>query len=167
MAGNDARWYSVAFTNKTLTSAVQEFFYLKPAADKPIVIGGAIITSVGAQADTGDAKEDEWRIELIYLPATVTASSGGAAGTINPLKINDAAAGFTARVNDTSVATTSGTAATLHADGMNNRIGFVYTPLPELRVTVANAAAIVLRLNSAPVLATNVVNGTIYVGELV
>lgn len=162
-----ARWYTVEFHNHTLTSAAQEFFYLAPAANKPIVIGWANVTSVGLQADTGDSKEDEWRVELIYLPATVTASSGGATFTPNPLSPGDAAAGFTARVNDTTVATSSGTAYNIHSDGMNNRIGFTYMPPPELYPRVANANAVVLRLANAPTAATNVVNGTIYVGELI
>jgi hypothetical protein len=167
-----ARWYTVEFHNHTLTQAAQEFFYLAPAANKPITIGWANITSVGLQADTGDAKEDEWRIELIYLPATVTASAGGAAFTPTSLNLgstasNDTAAAFTARVNDTTVATTSGTAINLHSDGMTNRIGFTYMPPPELRYVIGNAAAVVLRLANAPSAATNVVNGTIYVGELI
>jgi len=159
------RCYTVTFSAVSV-SAQQEFFYIKPAADKPVQIEWAKITNVDLAAEAGDAHEDFWRIELIYLPATVTVGSGGTAPTPGPLEVNDTAAGFTARVNDTTKATTSGTAVTIDADGMNNRIGYVYLPTPENRPVVANAAAIVLRLNSTPT-GTNLLNGTMYVRELV
>ena len=159
------RCYTVEF-HAVSVSAQQEFFYIKPAADKPCQIEWAKIRNVDSTTEAGDAHEDFWRVELIYLPPTVTASSGGNSFTPNPIEVNDAAAGFTARINDTTKASSNGTAYNLDSDGMNNRIGYDYLPTPENRPVVANAAAVVLRLNTTPA-ATNLLNGTMYVRELV
>lgn len=143
------RAYSVFFTAVSVT-AQQDLFYIKPAADKICVIESIYIAASGGTADAGDAQEELLDVELIYLPATVTASAGGAAVTPHPLIANDAAAGFTARVNDTTKATTTGTSVVSHPDGFNNRIPYVYAPPAEHREIVANAAAMVFRLNTTP-----------------
>jgi len=143
------RCYTVAFTAVSVT-VQQDFFYIKPAADKICIIEAVYIAASGGTADAGDAQEELYDVELIYLPTTVTVGSGGNSYTPAPIIINDAAAGFTARINDTTKATTSGTAIVRHPDGMNNRIPYVYAPPAEHRDFVANAAAIVFRLNTTP-----------------
>lgn len=158
------RAYVVEFHAVTV-SAQQDLFYIKPAADKPCVIEMVKIAVVGGTADAGDAQEELLRVELIRVPATVTVGSGGSAMTPNPLATNDAAAGFTARVNDTTVATTSGTNLNLDSDGINSRQPYIYLPLPEHRPMVANAQAIVCRLVTTPNDALSV-NGTMIVREL-
>jgi hypothetical protein len=131
-------------------SAQQDLFYIKPAADKICIIESIYLGVSGVQANSGDAKEELLEVVLLYLPATVTVGSGGSSVTPSPQIINDAAAGFTARINDTSKATSSGTIVSRHPDGWNTRIPYVYMPPPEHRDIVANAAAIVFRLNSTP-----------------
>ena len=161
------RAYAVEFHNTTLTNAGgdQDLFYIKPAADKICAIEAVYLSNVGVAADAGDAQEELHRIEMIRLPATVTVGSGGGSMTPNPLSTNDAAAGFTARINDTTVATTSGTALTLHSDGWNVRVPYVWMPPPEHRLLVGNAQAIVVRLGST--LTDDIVcNGTCIVREL-
>lgn len=163
------RIYTVQFTNVAVT-AVQDLFYLKPAADKPIALWGFEIDNVGGTADAGDAQEELLRVEIIHLPATVTVGSGGTAPTPSVILPNDAAAGFTARVNDTTVATTSGTAVTRVATGINVRIPgpdwqAPSVPVPQ-PVICANAAALVVRLNTAPNDSINL-SGTAWVSELV
>jgi hypothetical protein len=157
------RAYSVNFVNVAAT-AQQDFFYIKPAADKPCVIEAVYIGATGGTADAGDAQEELWDVELIRIPATVTVGSGGTAMTPNPLNTSDTAAGFTARVNDTTKATTSGTALVIHADGMNQRIPYIFTPPPEHRLIVANTQAAVFRLNTTPADSITL-NGTMYVRE--
>lgn len=159
------RLYTVEFHNIAIT-AVQDLFYIKPAADKPVALEACYISNVGGTADAGDAQEELLRVEVIRLPATVTVGSGGSAFTPSPVEPNDTAAGFTARTNDTTVATTSGTAATLHPDGWNVRIPWTWLPPPEHRLLAANAGAIVVRLNLAPndSIATS---GVLYVRELI
>lgn len=159
------RLYVVQFTGVSV-AAQQDLFYVKPAADKICVIEGVFVSNVGGAADAGDAQEELYSVELIYLPATVTAGTGGTAFTPVPKLVNDTAAGFTARVNDaTTVATTSGTAVKRHSDGWNVRVPYVYLPLPEHRDIVANAAAIVFRLGSTPADAVTC-NGTMLVREM-
>lgn len=161
------RSYAVEFHAVALTSAGgdQDLFYVKPAADKVCVIEAVYLSNVGIAADVGDAQEELHRIEIMRLPATVTVGSAGASMTPNPLNTNDTAAGFTARTNDTTVATTSGTALWLHSDGWNTRIPFVWMPPPEHRPIVASAQAIVVRLAST--LVDDITcNGTCIVREL-
>jgi hypothetical protein len=146
-------------------AAQQDFFYLKPAADKPIFLEEFKLANVGGTADAGDAQEEQLGVEIVYLPATVTVGSGGTAFTPVPVAINDAAAGFTARINDTTKATTSGTASWRDSDGWNPRSPFIYTPIPEHRRVVTNAAAIVVRLNTTPADAFTA-NGTAVVREI-
>jgi hypothetical protein len=158
------RAYSVFFAAVSVT-AQQDFFYIKPAADKICIIEAVYLGASGGTADAGDAQEELYDVELIYLPATVTAGSGGTAPTPHPLIVNDAAAGFTARVNDTTKATTSGTSVASHPDGWNNRIPYAFVPPAEHRDIVANAAAIVFRLNTTPADAI-LISGKMNVREL-
>lgn len=143
------RLYSVNFVAVSV-AAQQDLFYIKPAADKVCIIEEIKLANVGIAADAGDAQEELLSVELIYVPATVTVGSGGSAPTPQPHIINDSAAGFTARVNDTTKATTSGTLGQRDADGWNVRIPYLYLPAPEHCPIVANAAAMVFRLNSTP-----------------
>lgn len=158
------RAYTVEFHNVSV-AAQQDFFYIKPAADKPVIIEAVYLSNVGGAADAGDAQEELYDVEFIRLPATVTVGSGGTAATPTPQAANDSAAGFTARVNDTTKATTSGTAANHHSDGMNVRVPYVYLPPPEHRIIMANAAAVVFRLNTTPADAVTM-NGSMVVREI-
>jgi hypothetical protein len=162
------RTYTLQFQNVAV-SAQQDLFYIKPAADKITVLEAVYLMNTGGTADAGDAQEEMFRIEFIRLPATVTVGSGGTAsgtgGTIQPLSVNDAAAGFTGRVNDTAVATTSGTAANIHSDGMNVRVPYVWLPPPEHRILVANAQALVVRLVTTPADAVTM-DGTALIREI-
>lgn len=158
------RLYVVEFHNVAVT-VQQDFFYIKPAADKPVFIEMVKIAAAGGSADAGDAQEELYDIECIYLPATVTAGSGGTSATPAPKMVNDTAASFTGRVNDTTKATTSGTAANRDSDGMNSRIPYIWLPAPEHRDIIASAAAFVCRLNTTPA-DSILLNGTCLVREI-
>lgn len=158
------RAYAVEFHAVAIT-AQQDLFYVKPTTDKICVIEAVYLSNVGGAADAGDAQEELYRVEMIRLPATVTVGSGGNSMTPNPLSTNDTAAGFTGRINDTTVATTSGTALNVHSDGWNVRIPYAYMPPPEHRVLVANAQAIVFRLVTTPADSVTC-SGTMIVREL-
>ena len=161
------RLYSFTFTAVNV-AAQQDLFYIKPAADKVCMLEAVYIANVGIAADAGDAQEEILDLEIIRVPATVTVGSGGAAsatGTLNSLAGNDTAAGFTARSNDTTKATTSGTLRILHSDGWNVRIPYVWMPAPEHRIMCANAEAVVVRLNSTPTDGVST-SGTVLVREI-
>lgn len=158
------RLYVVEFHAVAIT-AQQDCFYIKPAADKPVIVEMVKLNVVGGTADAGDAQEELLSIEVIKVPATVTVGSGGSSFTPTPVQTNDAAAGFTARTNDTTKATTSGTLLDMDSGGMNSRADYLYYPVPEHRVMVANAQAIVARLNTTPADSISV-NGTCLVREM-
>lgn len=159
------RLYSVVFTAVTV-SAQQDLVYIKPAADKICIVEAIYLAASGGTADAGDAQEELLRIEVIRVPSTVTVGSGGSAVTPAPVIPNDAAAGFTARTNDTTVATTSGSLQSKYLTGLNIRIPTPFVVPPEWRMVIANAEAIVVRLNLAPNDSVNV-SGTCWVEELV
>jgi hypothetical protein len=158
------RLYVVEFHNVTI-SAQQDLFYVKPAADKICVVEAVYLGVTGGASDAGDAQEELLDVEMIYLPATVTVGSGGSSFTPTPKSVNDAAAGFTGRINDTTKASSSGTALNRHSDGWNSRVPYEYLPPPEHRDLVANAAAMVFRLNTTPADAL-AANGTMLVREM-
>jgi hypothetical protein len=143
------RLYVVEFHNVNVV-AQQDMFYIKPAADKMCFIEEIKISNVGIGTDAGDAQEELLDVEVIHLGTTVTVGSGGTAFTPIPMAINDAVAGFTSRINDTTKATSSGTTNNRDADGWNVRIPFLYLPAPEHRYIVANPSALTFRLNSTP-----------------
>lgn len=158
------RAYVVSFQAVAMT-AQQDLFYIKPAADKPVFIEQAKVAVIGGTADAADAQEELLSIEQIYVPATVTAGSGGNSATPQPLAINDTAASFTARINDTTPATTSGSLTRRDSDGWNNRIPYLWLPAPEHRPIIASAAAWCLRLTTTPADSITV-NGSLIVREI-
>lgn len=114
-----SRIYTVVL-NGTITNAGGDvdLIELTPADDKPIKLRGFLLSQV---SEVGDTAEEGLRISVMRLPATVTSGSGGSAPTPAPLDSADSAAGFTAEVNNTTVATTSGTAITIEEIGWNER----------------------------------------------
>lgn len=102
----NGRKYIIGFENVAITAA-QDLFMVAPATDKPCVIYGLTLDNVGGTADAGDAQEELLRLQIIRGLATV--GSGGSAATA--FKVDSAAvaaAGFTGRLNDTTVAVVGG-----------------------------------------------------------
>lgn len=113
------RIYFVPY-NGTVTNAGgdSDLVELLPADDKPIKLRAIILSQT---SEVGDAAEEGLRISVMRLPATVTSGSGGSAVTPTPTDSADVAAGFAAECNNTTVATTSGSAVTLEELGWNIR----------------------------------------------
>jgi hypothetical protein len=116
------RTYIVPFEN-VLVSAAQDLVSLKGSSGKTcklkrIWVGGTDTTLQTAQG---------LRIRCRYFPATMTLGSGGTVPTPTPVDPGDAAASFTAHANDTSQATTSGTAVNLPCTGVHNYGGLDFT----------------------------------------
>jgi hypothetical protein len=108
------RIYTVSFENVTV-SAAQDMLQIKGATGKILRVlrvwcGATSTTLVTAQGI---------RIRCRYLPATVTDGSGGSTATPRPIDPGDAAASFTCLINNTTQATTSGTAAILRTQGVH------------------------------------------------
>jgi hypothetical protein len=118
MAGLYAATYSGTITNAGGTTDIGSF---SPADDVPIRLRGFLISQI---SEVGDAAEEGVRINLNRLPATMTVGSGGAAITATkPLSDYNGGSTWTmtARANDTTLATSSGTAEVLMEIGWNER----------------------------------------------
>lgn len=143
-----ARFYTVSYTG-TLTNAGgnTDLFALKAADDKPIRLRGLILSQ---SSEVGDAAEENLRITIQRFPATVTDGSGGSAVTPQTLDSADAAAGATARCNDTTVATTNGTAVTIEEFAWNERASPMERWWPDERfaATGRQTEAIIVRCES-------------------
>jgi hypothetical protein len=141
------RMYTVTFENVALAAA-QDLFEITPADDKPVRLAALFLANVGGTADAGDAQEEMLR--LVVRRGYTSSGSGGSAPTPTPVVASDAAAGFAAEVNNTTLATT-GTTTDVHADGWNVRVPYQMIWPPELRPQVSQAqTSLVVRLLAAP-----------------
>lgn len=154
-----ARTYAVSFDGVAV-SAAQDLFELTPADDKPIEIVGLFIAQT---SDVGDAQDEILKYTIIR--GYTTSGSGGSAPTPVALLPADTAAGFTAEVNNTTVANT-GTAVTLHNDAFNVRAGLQLWFPPEARPSASQANTTIVVRIPAPADALTM-SGTIYVRELI
>ena len=112
------RVYNVNFEDVAVAAA-QDLVLIVGAAGKQLKIRKIWAAFTNTSLPTAQGLKFRGR----FLPTTVTNGSGGAAATPRPVDPGDAAATFTARVNDTTKATTSGT-ATIQEEGG----GHVYNP---------------------------------------
>lgn len=115
------RIYAVTY-NGTLTAAGTDtdLISLQAASNKPIRLRGY---SISQSSEVGDASEEGLRITVKRLPATWTVGSGGSSITATK-PVGDPGGntwGFTARGNDTTVGTSSGTVEVLHDTNWNER----------------------------------------------
>ena len=153
------RVYTVIFSAVSV-SAAQDLFELTPADDKPIEI---MRIHLGQTSDAGDAQDEQ--LQLTVIRGNTTSGSGGTAPTPQPLGPVDAAAGFTAEVNNTTQAS-SGTAVTLVATAWNVRAGLDLWFAEGERPRASQANTLIRVATTAPADALTM-SGTIWVRELV
>ncbi len=103
-------------------SAVQDILAAYAASTKSLQLLGVEVAANG-QTTVGN-----YPIRVRYLPATVTAGSGGAAVTPHNVNPGGAAASFTARRNDVTQAVSGGTAVTYIASQLNPINGYYNMP---------------------------------------
>lgn len=139
-----ARMFAVTFSNVAV-AAGHDLFEIQPADDKPVLIHGVYLSQ---NTELGDAAEEQLRIHI--LRGYTTPGLSGTSYTPVPMNPNSSAAGFTAKINNWTVAQ-SGTASVLHAENFNLRSGWVFMPTPEAR-PIANQAntTLVVRLMDNP-----------------
>lgn len=115
------RIYAVTY-NGTVTAAGgdTDLLSIQPADDKPVKLRGFRLSQY---TEVGDAQEEGLRITVRRMGATFTVGSGGSSvsSAAPPSDSADTAWGFTARCNDTTVSTTSGTNQVLEEIGWNER----------------------------------------------
>lgn len=118
------RLYSVPFVESAQT-AIVDWWELTPADDKVLEVIGLEL------AQNSDFKDEQDEV-IIYKVSRgwTTSGSGGSSPTPIPQDENDTAAGFTAEVNNTTVAK-EGTEKIIHVGGFNVRAGTGPLWLPE------------------------------------
>jgi hypothetical protein len=114
-----SRIYSVTFENVTV-SAAQDLLQIKGASNKMLRILRRWVGATDTTIPTGQMLRLRERI----LPATVTDGSGGSTPTPVKHDQGDAAATFTALANNTTPATTNGTAVVVYTAGCHIFNGF-------------------------------------------
>jgi hypothetical protein len=154
-----ARVYTVSIDNIAV-SAAQDFFTLLCSSTVPIEIHAVNVSQKTLTA--WEAKD----ITFKRVPATVTVT-GGTSITPRPMVPNDTAAVVTATINNTTVATSTGTIVTLLADEFNFLNGFYWSPAgQDDRIIIAPSQAFCVRLGTAPSGSMNV-SGSVTFAELV
>lgn len=153
------RIYSITFSAVGV-SAAQDLFEIAPADDKPVEILGI---ELGQTSDSGDAQDEQ--LQLTFVRGHSTSGSGGSSATPRPLRPNDGAAGMTAEVNNTTIAS-SGTGVVLFATAWNVRAGY-YRPFAEHeRMVCSQAEGTIVARSTAPADSLTM-SGTLWVRELV
>lgn len=141
-------------------SVAQDLFEVVPATNKPIEIYGIALYQT---SDVGDAAEEILNWEVIV--GNTTSGSGGTSPTPQPVNPNDAAAGFTCEVNNTTQAT-SGSPSTIHSDGWNIRVPLAFF-WPEGKGPKASATHSRIRVALSVPADAITMGGTLYVRELI
>jgi hypothetical protein len=155
------RMYSVPFS-AVAVSAAQDLFEVLASAAKPFYLHEI---TVAQSSDFGDAQAEGLSILIKRATGSYTSGSGGT--TVTPAKhlTNDAAAGPTAEVNNTTQAAAgSGALTTLRAEAFNVQSGYQYLPTPEQRFFFLSAEAVVVSI-TAPADALTV-SGTLVFEEM-
>lgn len=137
------RIYAIPFTAVAISGGNYDLLEITPADDKPCELIG---WHIGQTSDSGDAQDEQ--LQLTVIRGHTTSGSGGSAVTPAPVSPNDAAAGFTAEVTNSTIAST-GTTATLFASAWNVRAGSdVWLP-EEVRPRVSQAqTSLVVRMGT-------------------
>lgn len=137
------RTYSVTFENVAV-SAQQDLLEIKGASGKMLRILRIWVASVDSSLPTGQMLP----LRARFLPATVTDGSGGSTPTPRRLDAGDSAASFTALANNTSQASSSGTAVVVEENGQHVFSPYDYAfPRPPV---VGPSEAFTFELNGAP-----------------
>jgi hypothetical protein len=117
-----ARTYKVTFEGVAV-SAPQDLVQINGASGKML----KILRQWASATDTTLPTAQMLQIRSRFLPATVTNGSGGSSPTPQKTDAGDANASFTALANNTSKATTSGTASILEENGCHVFSGYDVT----------------------------------------
>lgn len=140
-------------------SAAQDILCAYAAATKKLRCLGFEI------GQNGQTTVGNYPLRLRYLPATVTSGAGGAAVTPHNVNPDGVAASFTARRNDTTQATTGGTAVDVVSTQFNAINGNVWQPPTWDAAPKADlSGAITLSLDA--VTGTINVSGTVWFEEI-
>lgn len=141
-----SRLYSVTIDAGSITNANgdYELLELDAAAGKPIEICG---WDLGQTSELQEAQEEQLRITIIR--GHTTDGTGGSSFTPQPIEASGAAAGFTADILRTGIAS-SGSPVTIWGFPLPVRAGHQYGPVPEgYGFATSEANLLVVRLATA------------------
>jgi len=161
-----SRMYRVPYTGTLANSTGDsDLLIIQPADDKPCRLVGWLL---GQSTEIGDAQEENLRITVRHMTATLTVTGGTSVTPVaNRAGTNDvAAAGFTATCNATTVTTTSGTSTIMEELAWNVRSSPWDRWIPEeLRPLAIQGEGLIVRMESTP---TDDITGelTFFVEEL-
>jgi hypothetical protein len=113
------RRYKVTFEGIAVTAA-QDLIQITGAAGKIV----RVLRCWVSNTDTTLATAQMMQVRQRFLPATVTAGSGGTTPVIQKTDPGDASASFTALANNTTKALTGGTAIVADEDGCHIYAGY-------------------------------------------
>lgn len=113
------RTYTPQFNAVAITAA-QDIFQITPVAGKPVKILGLVI---GQYSDVGDAASENLNVKISRGWATTGSGGTDLTTTSPPADPSDGAAGFGAKVNNTTVAS-AGTEVVLFSDVWNTQAGY-------------------------------------------
>lgn len=150
------RMYSAVFQNIAVGTAAQDVFTLTGASNVVFIVHHISVTQ---GSDLGDAQEEGVRITLTM---GATAGSGGTALTEQALEEGLPAADIAAVRNNTTQSTGG---RVILEEQMNNRVGFYFTPTPEMRPVNAGTTSFVVAMSSTLADAMNM-SGTIIWEEI-
>ena len=144
------RIYYVPYTG-TLTNAGgnSDLLEVLPANDKPVKLRGMVLSQI---SEVGDAAEEGLQISVQRFPATVTGGSGGSAVTPTPTDSANTAAGAATECNNTTVATTTGSAVVFGYFGWNIRNSpfEFWWPDADLAPKAKQGEALIVRCDTTP-----------------
>lgn len=155
------RFYSVPFSATSVSAAVDAFEVLA-ASGKPFFLHRVVLAQ---SSDYGDAAAEGLNVLIKRATGSYTSGSGGS--TVTPAKhlTNDAAAGPTAEVNNTTQASAgSGALTTVLAEAFNVQAGWEYLPVPEQRILFLPTEACIVSI-TVPADAVTL-SGTLVIEEL-
>jgi hypothetical protein len=146
------RIYRVPYSGTLAAAGTDaDLLSIQPADDKPCRLIGWI---VGQTSEVADAAEESLRLTVRHMTATVSIGSGGSSVTPvanRPGTTDIVAAGFTARCNDTTVATTNGTSTIMEEMAWNIRNSPWERWIPEEQRPVAiQGEALIVRMETTP-----------------
>lgn len=152
-----SRIYTVSFTGTAVT-AQQDFFEIAAAAGKNVKVLGLFLSQ---STEIGDAQEEG--LSILIKSGQTTTGSGGGTPTAIPLNVTDAAAGITAKVNNTTKAS-AGTIVTHHADNWNVRAPLMILWPERMQLELTGSRRMTVELGTTPADSITI-SGTLYLEE--
>lgn len=155
-----ARTYMVPI-NAVAVTAAQDLWQITPVAGKPVRILGLVI---GQYTDVGDAASENLSLKISRGWATTGSGGTDLTTTSPPCDPSDGAAGFNAKINNTTVAS-AGTEVPLFGDAWNTQAGYQMWFPEDSQPGCNSTTGVILTARITAPADSITVNGTLFVRE--